>query len=142
MRDKKCACTRVHPEFKVMSFINTQAPTSLDSLKGRMCTCRVHAHTSLEHVHVPLVSSHILIQFHHPLIWGRGKLKLPYYVMRPFCLVVSRSQDAAANAGVRSVYLTTFLYYHLQLFIALKERIYLVSIHLVSLSDLLATINL
>ena len=34
-------------------------------------------------------------------------------VTRPFCLVESCSQDATANVGVRSVYLTTVLYYHL-----------------------------
>ena len=37
--------------------------------------------------------------------------------MGPFCLVKSRSQDTAANAGVLSVYLPTILYYHHQLFI-------------------------
>ena len=43
-------------------------------------------------------------------------------VMRPFCLVESRSQDAATNAGV--VYLTTNLYH--QLFIDIeKENIYM-----------------
>ena len=31
-------------------------------------------------------------------------------VMRPFCLVESRSQHAAANAGVLSVYLTTIMF--------------------------------
>ena len=36
-------------------------------------------------------------------------------VMRPFYLVESRSQDAAANAGVLSNYLTTALYYNDQL---------------------------
>ena len=36
-------------------------------------------------------------------------------VMRPLCLVESRSQDVAANAGVLSVYLATILYDHLQL---------------------------
>ena len=33
-------------------------------------------------------------------------------VMRLFCLVESHLQDAAANAGVLSVYLITILYYH------------------------------
>ena len=37
--------------------------------------------------------------------------------MRPFCLVESRSQGGAENAGVLSVFLTTILYYHHQLFI-------------------------
>ena len=39
---------------------------------------------------------------------------LRYSVMRPFCLVESRSQDAATNAGVLSVYLTTILHLHLE----------------------------
>ena len=41
--------------------------------------------------------------------------------MRPLCLVESRSQDAAANAGVLSVYLATILYYHHQLFINIER---------------------
>ena len=41
--------------------------------------------------------------------------------MRPFCLFESHSQDAAANAGVLSVYLTTILYYHRQLFIDIER---------------------
>ena len=78
-----------------------------------------------------------------------------HIVTRPFCLVESRSQDAAANAGVLSVYLTNILHYHRQFFIdierenifcttigscslTLKERIYLVSIHRVALFDILA----
>ena len=32
------------------------------------------------------------------------------FVMRPLCLVESHSQDAAANAGMLSVYLTTIMY--------------------------------
>ena len=46
---------------------------------------------------------------------GRGAGAMTF--MRPFCLVKSRSQDAAANAGVLSVYLTTILYHRHQLFI-------------------------
>ena len=42
--------------------------------------------------------------------------------MGPFCLVESRSQDAAANTGVLSVYLTTILYYHLQLVIDIERE--------------------
>ena len=42
------------------------------------------------------------------------------FVTRLFCLVESCSQDAAANVGVLSVYLTTVLFYHLQLFIEIK----------------------
>ena len=61
-------------------------------------------------------------------------------VTRPFCLVKSSLQDAAANAGVLFVYLTYALYYHLQLFIDIERD--LVSIYRVSLLDLLATINL
>ena len=38
-------------------------------------------------------------------------------VTRPFCLVKSRSQDAAANAGMLSV-----LYFHLQLFIEIERE--------------------
>ena len=41
--------------------------------------------------------------------------------MRPFCLVEPCSQDAAANAGVLSVYLTLILYHHERLFID-RER--------------------
>ena len=41
--------------------------------------------------------------------------------MRPFCLVVSRSQDTAANAGVISLSLTTILYFHRQLFIDIER---------------------
>ena len=43
-----------------------------------------------------------------------------YSVMRPLCLVESRSQDAAANVGILSVYLATILYNHLQLFIDIE----------------------
>ena len=42
--------------------------------------------------------------------------------MRPFCLVESRAQDAAANVGVLSVYLITILYYHHQLFIDIDRE--------------------
>ena len=42
--------------------------------------------------------------------------------MRPLCQVKSCSQDAAANAGVLSVYLTTIMYYHLQLFIDIERE--------------------
>ena len=42
--------------------------------------------------------------------------------MRPFCLVKSRSQGAAANAGVLSVYLTTILYHHRQLFTDIERE--------------------
>ena len=34
--------------------------------------------------------------------------------MKPFCLVESRSQDVAKNAGKLSVHLTTILYHHRQ----------------------------
>ena len=44
------------------------------------------------------------------------------FVMRPFCLVESCSQDAAANAGVLSVYLTTILCNHLYLFIDIERE--------------------
>ena len=62
------------------------------------------------------------------------------FVMSSFCLVESSSQDAADNAGVLSVYLTTILYYHQQsLFIEIeRENI----IPCVQLIDLLATLNL
>ena len=52
------------------------------------------------------------------------KFYTPYIisVTRPFCLVESHSQDAAANAGVLSVNLTTVLYYHLQLFIDIERE--------------------
>ena len=43
-------------------------------------------------------------------------------VTRPLCLVESRSQDTTANPGVFSVYLTTILYYHLQLFIDIEKE--------------------
>ena len=43
-------------------------------------------------------------------------------VTRPFCLVKSRSQDAAANAAMLSVYLSTILYYHHQLFIDIERQ--------------------
>ena len=43
-------------------------------------------------------------------------------VTRPFCLVKSRLQDAAANAWVLSVYPTTILYYHHQLFFDIKQE--------------------
>ena len=43
-------------------------------------------------------------------------------VTRPLCLVESRSQDAAANAGVLSVKLNTVLYYHLQLLIDIERE--------------------
>ena len=43
-------------------------------------------------------------------------------VMRPFCLVESCSKDDAANVGMLSVYLTTILYYHLQLFIDIERE--------------------
>ena len=39
---------------------------------------------------------------------------LLYSVMRTFCLVESRSQDAAANVGVLSVYLTTILLFDIE----------------------------
>ena len=52
--------------------------------------------------------------------------KVTYYlnsiVMRPFCLVESRTQDATTNAGVLSVYLTTILYHHHQLFIDIERE--------------------
>ena len=72
--------------------------------------------------------------------------------MRPLYLVDSGSQDAAANAGVLSVYLITILYYCHQLFIDIEREnilyyllqffIDIVSIHCVTVLDLLATINL
>ena len=43
-------------------------------------------------------------------------------VTRPLCLVRSRSQYAAASVGVLSVYLTTILYYHHQLFFDLRKE--------------------
>ena len=58
--------------------------------------------------------------------------------MRPLCLVESRSQDVAANAGVLSVYLATILYDQLQLSIDIKRE----NIHCVSLLKLPVTINL
>ena len=61
-------------------------------------------------------------------------------VTRPFCLVESHSQDAAANEGMLSVYLTTVLYYHHQFLIDIERD--LESIHRVSLLDTLTTINL
>ena len=51
--------------------------------------------------------------------------------MIPFCLFESHSQDAATNAGMLSFYLTAIMYYHHQLLLALKERIYLVFIPIV-----------
>ena len=45
------------------------------------------------------------------------------FVMRPFCLVEPCSQDAAANAGVLSVYLTTILFYNRQLLIDIEREI-------------------
>ena len=43
-------------------------------------------------------------------------------VTRPFFLVESWSQDAAANAGMLSVYLTAILYYHRQLFFDIERE--------------------
>ena len=51
-----------------------------------------------------------------------GSEKYNTVVMRPLCLVESRSQDAAANVGVLSVYLATILYGHLQLFIDIDRE--------------------
>ena len=51
-----------------------------------------------------------------------GSEKYNTVVMRPLCLVESRSQDAAANVGVLSVYLATILYDHLQLFIDIERE--------------------
>ena len=58
--------------------------------------------------------------------------------MRPFCLIESRSQNAAANAGVLCVYLKTILYHYHQLFIDIERE----NIHHVSLLELPATTNL
>ena len=44
--------------------------------------------------------------------------------MRPFCLVEPSSQDAAANVGGLSVYLSLILYYHKQLFIDIERENY------------------
>ena len=44
--------------------------------------------------------------------------------MRPLCLVESHSQDAAANAGMLSVYLATILIFSCSL--TLKKRLYIV----------------
>ena len=43
-------------------------------------------------------------------------------VTRPFCLVKSRSQDVAANADMLSVYLTTIMYIHRQLFTEIERE--------------------
>ena len=43
-------------------------------------------------------------------------------VTRPLFLVESRSQDAAANAGVLSVYLTTILLHHPRLFFDMERE--------------------
>ena len=52
---------------------------------------------------------------------GSQIYRIPY-VTRPFCLVESRWQDAAANVGVLSVYLTIILYNHLQLFFDIERE--------------------
>ena len=74
-------------------------------------------------------------------------LKVRYQIDRlvllwDHCLVDSRSQDTAAICGPALFYLMLMLYHYLQLFIDIEERIYLVSIHQVSLLELLAMINL
>ena len=43
----------------------------------------------------------------------KKKKKKNQIVTRQLCLIESRSQDAAANAGVLSVYLTTIMFIHI-----------------------------
>ena len=61
--------------------------------------------------------------FEPPLFLLLSNLHKDNAVTRLFCLVESRSQDAAVNAGVLSVYLTMILCLHPQLFIDIEKRI-------------------
>ena len=71
--------------------------------------------------------------------WSSMQMSNPFdIVMRPFCLVESCSQDTNTNVGVLSVYPTTILYHHHQLFIDIERE----NIHCVPLLELPATNNM
>ena len=57
-------------------------------------------------------------------------------------MVESRLQDAAVNAGVLSVYLTTILCINRQLFFDIERENFAVPFTCVSLTEMPATINL